>query len=61
MSEATGMGASKAKAAGEEAQQQTGSAGTTRGAGSNGTGVVQQVRPGLGIVWWLQMACAHIA
>lgn len=55
------MGASKAKAAGEEAQQQTGSAGTTRGAGSNGTGVVQQVRPGLGIVWWLQMACAHIA
>lgn len=43
------MGASKAKAAGEEAQQQTGSA--NRGTGSNGTGLVQQVRSGLGIIW----------
>lgn len=49
------MGASKAKAAGEEAQEQTGSASTNRGAGSNGTGVVQRVRPGLGVVWWQQM------
>ena len=50
VSEATGMGVSKPKAAGEEAQQQTGSASTNRGAGSNGTGIVQQVRFWLGIV-----------